>query len=153
MVLPDPDSPDEGKGAAGMEGERHRARRIDAGRATAEDLRDVVEGEDGRRVAHAVASCAICSTGEARHRGPELARVVVLRRAIDRLRVVDLDQLAFEHDADAVAHLHHQREIVGDEEHREAELPAQRLDALEDFALHDDIERGGRLVHDEELWD
>ena len=44
-----------------------------------------------------------------------------------------------------------QREVVRDEEHREAEVALQILDLLEDLALHDDVERGRRLVHDQEL--
>ena len=38
-----------------------------------------------------------------------------------------------------------------DEEDREAEVALERLDLLEDLALHDDVERGRRLVHDDQL--
>ena len=38
-----------------------------------------------------------------------------------------------------------------DEQHREPELALQLLHLLQDLALHDDVERGRRLVHDHEL--
>ena len=38
-----------------------------------------------------------------------------------------------------------------DEQHREPELLLEILDLLQDLPLHDDVERGRRLVHDHEL--
>ncbi len=61
-----------------------------------------------------------------------------------------LHRLAGIHDADAVAGLQHQPEIVGDEQHRGAALAPQLLDQLDDAGLDRDVERGGRLVEDEE---
>ncbi len=41
---------------------------------------------------------------------------------------VELDDLAFAHDRDAVADLEQERQVVGDEDHREPELVAQMGD-------------------------
>ena len=38
-----------------------------------------------------------------------------------------------------------------DEEDREAEVALERVDLLEDLALHDDVQGGGGLVHDDQL--
>ena len=62
-----------------------------------------------------------------------------------------LDDLARVHDRDAVRELEQQRQVVRDEEHREAEVALERLDLLQDLPLHDDVERGRRLVEDDEL--
>ncbi len=42
-------------------------------------------------------------------------------------------------------------EIMGDEEHSHAEPALQLLEKLEDLRLHGDVERGGRLVGDQQL--
>ena len=42
-------------------------------------------------------------------------------------------------------------EVVGDEQHRHAELGLQVLEQLEDLRLHGDVERGRRLVGDQEV--
>jgi hypothetical protein len=62
-----------------------------------------------------------------------------------------LDELARVHDRDAVGELEQQREVVRDEEHREAEIAFEGVDLLQDLALHDDVEGGRRLVHDDQL--
>ena len=63
----------------------------------------------------------------------------------------ELHDRPVEHDADAVGELRHQREVVGDEQDREAEPRLEVEDLLQDLALHDDVERRGRLVHDHQL--
>ena len=62
-----------------------------------------------------------------------------------------LDDLARVHDRDPVCELEQQRQVVRDEEHGEPKLALERLDLLQDLALHDDVERGRRLVHDDQL--
>jgi hypothetical protein len=61
-----------------------------------------------------------------------------------------LDDLPGIHDDDAVAHLRDNTEIVGDEEHRHAQLRRQPPDQREDLRLDGDVECGGWLVRDEQ---
>jgi hypothetical protein len=46
----------------------------------------------------------------------------------------------------------HHAEIVGDKDHRRAELALQIEDNLEDLRLDGDVERGRRLVSDQYLY-
>ena len=62
-----------------------------------------------------------------------------------------LDDLAGVHHRDLVDHLRHDAEVVGDQEDRHPELLAEVLHQLEDLGLHGDVERGRRLVGDQEL--
>ena len=62
-----------------------------------------------------------------------------------------LDLAAGIHHGDAVGDLPDDAEIMGDEQHRHAELVLQALDQLEDLRLDGDVERGGRLVGDQHL--
>ncbi len=41
---------------------------------------------------------------------------------------------------------------MADEEHRQAETGAEVLQQVQDLGLHGDIERGDRLVGDDQLW-
>ncbi|ALP41937.1 putative peptide transport system ATP-binding protein [Aeromonas schubertii] len=77
--------------------------------------------------------------------------VGVQRRSQDRLGRGHLHQLAGVHDADAIAKLDHEREIVSDEEDREVELLFERIDLLQDLPLHHHVQGRGRLVHDKQL--
>ena len=54
------------------------------------------------------------------------------------------------HDEDAVGDPGHDAEIVGDHKHAHAALRAQARDELEDLGLDGHVERGGRLVGDEQ---
>ena len=62
-----------------------------------------------------------------------------------------LDRLARIHDGDAVAGLEDQAEIVRDVDHRGAEFRGDLLDQLDDAGLDRDVERGGRLVEQQQL--
>ena len=62
-----------------------------------------------------------------------------------------LDDAALLHHRDVVGDLAHDVEVVGDEQHRHAVARLQALQQLEDLRLHGDVERGGRLVGDEEI--
>ena len=55
------------------------------------------------------------------------------------------------HDREAVADLDEHREVVGDEEHREDEAVLQVLQQPEHLRLHHHVERGRRLVGDDDL--
>ena len=62
-----------------------------------------------------------------------------------------LDDFAFGHHADAVGHLAHDGEIVGDEHERHVALGLEALQQVEDLGLDCHIERGGRLVGDQQV--
>ena len=62
-----------------------------------------------------------------------------------------LDDLARVHDRDPVAHLGDDAEVVGDEDDRRAGLVAQVAHQVEDLRLDRHVERGRRLVGDEQL--
>ena len=61
------------------------------------------------------------------------------------------DDSAALHHRDIVGELAHDAEIVGDEQHRHAELACRSFNSVEDLRLHGDVERGRRLVGDEEI--
>ena len=67
------------------------------------------------------------------------------------MAVGPLDQPPGVHHRDRVGDLDQQRQVVGDEQHREAEPLAQRAELLEDLPLGDHVQRGGRLVQDHHL--
>ncbi len=75
----------------------------------------------------------------------------VQRRGQDRLGGGNLHQFTGIHDADAIAELHHQGEVVGDEQNGEVELFFQGINLLQDLPLHHHIERRGWFIHDQEL--
>ena len=66
-------------------------------------------------------------------------------------RAAELHDPARVHDRDPVAQLEQQRHVVGDEQDREAERLLELDDLGQDVALHHHVERGGRLVHDDDL--
>ena len=62
-----------------------------------------------------------------------------------------LDDARRVHDVDAVGVAGDHAEIVGDDDQRDVEPARQVLHQLQDLRLDGDVERGGRLVGDEEL--
>ncbi len=62
----------------------------------------------------------------------------------------ELDQLAQAQDGDAVRDFCHHAEVVRDEQHPHAVARLQLLDQLQDLRLRGHVERGGRLVGDEQ---
>ena len=77
-----------------------------------------------------------CRGGAARRRAARPAPVSTMRPAyITTTRSRDLG---------------HHAEVVGDEQHRDAELLPQAGQQLEDLRLDGDVERGGRLVRDQQ---
>ena len=72
-------------------------------------------------------------------------------RVLDLRPRADLQQVPGVHHRDPVGQLEQQRQVVGDEQDREPELVLQLDDLAEDVALHHDVERGRRLVHDDDL--
>ena len=81
----------------------------------------------------------------------QLARIGVLGRLEDVGGQALLDDLALVHDVDAVGHLAHDAEVVRDPQHGHVHLVLQALQQLEDLRLDGDVERGGRLVGDQQV--
>ena len=81
----------------------------------------------------------------------QAAGVLVAGVGEDLLGGALLDDLASVHDGDGVCHLGHEGEVVGDEDHREAELLAQLVEQVDDLLLHGHVEGGGGLVGDDQL--
>ena len=63
----------------------------------------------------------------------------------------ELDLLAGVGHRDAVAEIARQPDVVGDEDHRDAGILFEILEQVHDLRLHADIERGGRLIEDEQI--
>src|SRR3954447_5933165 len=84
-------------------------------------------------------------------RAQELARVGMRRIGEDVARRALLDDLARVHDRHPVAGLGHDPEVVRDQEQRRAEALAQVGEDAQDLRLDDHVERGRRLVRDEQL--
>ncbi|OIQ78794.1 hypothetical protein GALL_394900 [mine drainage metagenome] len=76
----------------------------------------------------------------------------MLRRIEDLPPGRHLDDLAEIHDCDAVRHVLDDREIVADEEQREAELLLQVLQQVDDLRLDGDVEGRDRLVANDQFW-
>ena len=61
------------------------------------------------------------------------------------------DNLSRIHDRRLVAGVGHRRQIVRDQDHRHAKFAAKSLEKIKDLRLYHDVERGGRLVADDDL--
>ena len=82
---------------------------------------------------------------------PERLRVRVLGEEHPLGRSLLHDQ-ARVHDRDPIGDLDEDREVVGDEEHREAELVLEALQQPQHLRLHHHVQRGRRLVRDHQRW-
>ena len=87
----------------------------------------------------------------ARQRREQSFRVAMARVGEELGRRRGLDHLPGIHHRHPVGVLRDDAEIMRHEDHRHAELAAQVVKELEDLALDGDVERGRRLVGDEEL--
>jgi hypothetical protein len=75
----------------------------------------------------------------------------VLRRPEDGIAGAALDDAAFVHDGDQMAHVPNDLQVVADEEVADPEVALQVHEQIEDLALHGHVERGDRLVADDEV--
>ena len=66
-------------------------------------------------------------------------------------RTAGLDDLTGVHHGDVVADVGDDAEVVADDDHREPGVADQSTQQAEDLGLHGDVERGGRLVGDQQL--
>ena len=89
---------------------------------------------------------------EPRHRAQQADRVGMARvgGTASAARAL-LDDARRVHDVDAVGVARDDAEVVRDDDQRDAEPPRQVLHQLEDLRLDRDVERGGRLVGDDQL--
>ena len=70
---------------------------------------------------------------------------------VEHVGRADLADLAEVHHDDAVAHVLHDREVVGDEDQREPVALLHVLEQVQDLRLHRHVERRDRLVADDQL--
>jgi hypothetical protein len=75
----------------------------------------------------------------------------VPRRVIDGIPAADLNDATGVHDRNAMRDVAHDREIVGDEEVRQAKPLLQILQQVDDLGAYGNIERGYRLIRDDEF--
>ncbi|GAA2876263.1 hypothetical protein GCM10020220_077300 [Nonomuraea rubra] len=85
-----------------------------------------------------------------RHGRDERPRVRVPGQRPQALRGQLLDDAAPVHDEHPVAHVGHDRDVVADEQEGGAGVAAHLGEQAEDLLLDRDVERGGRLVGDDE---
>jgi hypothetical protein len=76
----------------------------------------------------------------------------MLRVLVDLAHRAGLDQNALLHHHDTVRNLGNDAEIMRNNEDRHSGLPLQLLEKCQHFGLHGNIERGRRLVSDQEVW-
>ena len=75
----------------------------------------------------------------------------MLRLRVERVRGRELDDLAEVHDHHAVGDVPDDVQVVRDEDVRQPEVVLEVLEQVEDLRLHGDVERGHRLVADDQL--
>ncbi len=71
-----------------------------------------------------------------------------VEHVVDAAQFDDLSGIGRRH---AIRHFRRQREVVADEDDAEAEPRLHLLEHVDDGALRQDVERGGRLVEDHDL--
>ena len=64
----------------------------------------------------------------------------------------ELDDLARVHHPKSIHRLRHQPHVVSDQNHRRANFVLYLLQGVQNLALHDDVERAGRLVGNDDAW-
>ena len=87
----------------------------------------------------------------ARNGGQQRACVGMHRICEQHLAGRDLDQVPRTHDRDAIRHVVHHREVVGDEEIGQSELALQVLQEVEHLRLHRYVQGGHRLIAYQQL--
>ena len=89
---------------------------------------------------------AVARLVQARNRAQQTQRIGVAGPAVDVPRVALLDDSAGVHHVDPVGVTRHYPQIVRNEDKRHAEAAGQGFHQLQDLGLDGDVERGGRLV-------
>ena len=153
VVLPEPDSPTIPSVSSELDLDRHVVDRLHrAARGGPKYIFRLLHLDD-RRLLGGDRRALAADLGlllELQHRADQHFGVGVLRRMEDRLDRPALHHLALVHDQHVVGDLGHHAHVVGDEHHAHAVLGLQALDQVEDLRLGGDVERGGRLVGDQQ---
>ena len=71
------------------------------------------------------------------------------RRVVEGVDPSALDDLARVHDRAEIAELSHDRQVMRDQDQRQAEIAAESVEQLQDLRLHHHVERRRRLVRDQ----
>jgi hypothetical protein len=142
-----------------------RRTKRDRGRRIGETAREIPldpgcaswrEGASGERPAQIrndagdIAQSLAGVSAEARRRLQESERVRVRWSGEHCARRTLFDDASGVHDCDAIGELRDHAEIVGDEDHSGAAVAAALAQQFENLRLHGDVERGRRLVGDDE---
>ena len=92
-----------------------------------------------------------CGGVQSRHRTQQPGRVGHPAVAVKLFDVGDLDRTSGVHDHRPVGELRHHTQVVGDDQHAGAGDVARCAQHVEDLRLHGDVQRGGRLVADQQV--
>ena len=84
------------------------------------------------------------------HRRQQRLGIRMLRTAEDRLYRAAFNRFAPVHHQHAVGDIRHHAHIVGNKDHAHRHLFLQDADKLEDLRLNGDVQRGGRLIGDQQ---
>ena len=140
--LPEPRLADDGQHLALHELERDVVERV----VGAVGLAGLLHLQDRLAALDRPVHLAVAGSG-----GDQLAGVGMFGVVVDLGRRARLDDLAGVHHYDAVGDLGDDAEVVGDEHEPHAHLVLKLLEELQDLGLHRDVERGRRLVGDDDV--
>ena len=143
VLLPEPELADDGNRALPMQGKADLVQDLELAVVRGDALQlDQRHGRGGHRVGRRLA--------EGSH-AQQVLGVGLARRLDQRPRLAQLDHVAVAQHHDAVGHLRHDGEIVGDVEGRRVELLDHVADRRQHLDLRGDVERGRRLVEDDQV--
>ena len=107
---------------------------------------------DGHVTAEHLASCGAGQRGSATGTAlQQRARVGMARVVVQLVGGRQLDDLPEVHHRDAVAHVTHDAEVMGDEDDRQPEVALKVAQQVDDLRLDRDVQRGDGLVGDDQL--
>ena len=85
------------------------------------------------------------------NRSEKTFRIVVLRAGNDLIPITDLDDTALLHHRDTITEMIDDGQVMADKQIRHAIFVLKILQKIEDLRLNGNIQRGGRLVADDEF--
>jgi hypothetical protein len=84
------------------------------------------------------------------HRSQQAFCIGMIWRLADGIGIALLDNLTMVHDDDAITHVSHHRQIVGDEQQSKFQLFLEVFEQVQNLRLHTHIKRANGLIADEE---